>query len=133
MLAEDLDQNIWMGTTAGPMLLQRSQMNEQENYRFVQVKVPRNDGTNLADYLLAGLDITAIGIDGGGRKWFGTKDNGVYLISADNMKQLQHFTASNSNLLSNNILSISLNEVTGEVFFATDQGLCSYMSDATKL
>jgi len=130
--AEDLDQNIWMGTTAGPMLLQRSQMNEQENYRFVQVKVPRNDGTNLADYLLAGLDITAIGIDGGGRKWFGTKDNGVYLISADNMKQLQHFTASNSNLLSNNILSISLNEVTGEVFFATDQGLCSYMSDATK-
>ena len=48
------------------------------------------------------------------------------------MKQLQHFTASNSNLLSNNILSISLNEVTGEVFFATDQGLCSYMSDATK-
>ena len=100
--------------------------------RFVNVKVPRNDGTNLADYLLAGLDITAIAVDGGGRKWFGTKGTGVYLISADNMKQLQHFTTTNSHLLSNNIQSISINDVTGEVFFATDNGLCSYMSDATK-
>ena len=130
--AEDLDHNIWVGTTAGPMLLQRSQMNEQDNYRFVQVKVPRNDGTNLADYLLAGLEITAMAVDGGGRKWFGTKGNGVYLISADNMKQLQHFVTTNSHLLSNNIQSISINHATGEVFFATDKGLCSYMSDATK-
>ena len=130
--AEDFDHNIWVGTTAGPMLLQRSQMNEQENYRFVQVKVPRNDGTNLADYLLAGLEITAMAVDGGGRKWFGTKGNGVYLISADNMKQLQHFVTTNSHLLSNNIQSISINHATGEVFLATDKGLCSYMSDATK-
>ncbi len=97
-----------------------------------EVKVPRNDGTNLADYLLAGLDITAIAIDGGGRKWFGTKGTGVYLISADNMTQLQHFVTTNSHLLSNNIQSISINHATGEVFFATDKGLCSYMSDATK-
>ena len=129
---EDMDNNIWVGTTAGPMLLQRSQMNEQDNYRFVQVKVPRNDGTNLADYLLAGLEITAMAVDGGGRKWFGTKGNGVYLISTDNMKQLQHFVTTNSHLLSNNIQSISINHATGEVFFATDKGLCSYMSDATK-
>ncbi|AKU69410.1 type IX secretion system anionic LPS delivery protein PorZ [Prevotella fusca] len=130
--AEDLDNNIWIGTTAGPLLLQRSQMNKQDSYRFVQVKVPRNDGTNLADYLLAGLEITAIAVDGGGRKWFGTKGNGVYLISADNMMQLQHFITTNSNLLSNNIQSVSINHATGEVFFATDKGLCSYMSDATK-
>lgn len=130
--AEDLDNNIWIGTTAGPLLLQRSQMNKQDSYRFVQVKVPRNDGTNLADYLLAGLEITAMAVDGGGRKWFGTKGNGVYLISADNMMQLKHFITTNSTLLSNNIQSISINHATGEVFFATDKGLCSYMSDATK-
>ena len=130
--AEDLDNNIWIGTTAGPLLLQRSQMNKQDSYRFVQVKVPRNDGTNLADYLLAGLEITAMAVDGGGRKWFGTKGNGVYLISADNMMQLKHFITTNSTLLSNNIQYISINHATGEVFFATDKGLCSYMSDATK-
>lgn len=130
--AEDLDHNIWIGTTAGPLLLQRSEMNEKDNYHFIQVKVPRNDGTNLADYLLSGLDITAIAVDGGGRKWFGTKGNGAYLISADNMTQLQHFISTDSKLLSDNIQSISINDVTGEVFFATDKGLCSYMSDATK-
>jgi len=63
---------------------------------------------------------------------FGTKGNGVYLISADNMTQVQHFLTSNSGLLSNNLYSISINNTTGEVFFATDKGLCSYMSDATK-
>ena len=46
--------------------------------------------------------------------------------------QLQHFITTNSNLLSNNIQSVSINHATGEVFFATDKGLCSYMSDATK-
>ena len=130
--AEDMEGNIWTGTTAGPLVLRRSQMNDKDSYRFVQVKVPRNDGSNLADYLLAGLDITAMAIDGGGRKWFGTKGNGAYLISADNMTQVQHFLTSNSNLLSNNVQSISINDATGEVFFATDKGLCSYMGDATK-
>lgn len=129
---EDMEGNIWIGTTAGPLMLQRSQMSDQDNYHFTQVKVPRNDGSNLADYLLAGIDITSIAIDGGGRKWIGTKGNGVYLISADNMTQVQHFLTSNSGLLSNNLYSISINNTTGEVFFATDKGLCSYMSDATK-
>ena len=57
--------------------------------------------------------------------------NGVYLISADNMTQLQHFTVENSNLLSNTVLDIDINNETGEVFFGAANGLCSYMSDAT--
>jgi ligand-binding sensor domain-containing protein len=98
---------------------------------FTQVKVPRNDGTNYADYLLSGTGITAICIDGGGRKWFGTENNGAYLISEDNLTQIQHFTTDNSKLLSNHITSIAINNTTGEVFFGTENGLCSYMSDAT--
>jgi ligand-binding sensor domain-containing protein len=94
--------------------------------------VPRNDGTNYADYLLNGIDITAIVVDGGGRKWFSTNNNGVYLISADNMTQLQHFTTENSPLLSNTIRAMAINQDTGEVFFGTENGLCSYVSDATK-
>jgi hypothetical protein len=34
-------------------------------------------------------------------------------------------------LLSDNVESIAINHETGEVFIGTDQGLCSYMSDAT--
>ena len=123
--------DVWVTTTIGPLLLSRSAIDNPETAVFTQVKVPRNDGTNLADYLLSGIDVTCMAIDGGGRKWFGTKANGVYLISADNMTQVKHIISSNSLLLSDNILSIAINNATGEVFFGTDKGLCSYMSDAT--
>ena len=130
-VTEDLGKNIWIGTNQGPFMLERNEINQNGSV-FTQVKVPRNDGTNFADYLLAGIDITAIAIDGGGRKWFGTNGNGIYLISADNMTQLQHFTTENSKLLSNIIQSIAINNTTGEVFIGTDNGLCSYISDATE-
>jgi len=128
-IAEDLDHNIWFSTYAGPLMLETSQMNNS-NYYFTQVKVPRNDGTNYADYLLDGIAINCMAVDGAGRKWFGTNGNGVYLISADNLTQLQHFTSDNSKLTSDVIESIAINDQTGEVFFGTDKGLCSYMSDA---
>ena len=130
-VAEEDNVGMWICTSVGPLLLETSKYNDS-NPVFTQVKVPRNDGTDYADYLLANTDITAIAIDGGRRKWFGTKANGVYLISADNMTQVQHFTTENSKLLSDNILSIVINPTTGEVFFGTDKGLCSYISDATE-
>ena len=126
----DKQQNIWIGTASGPLLLNSSSIN-QSDPNFIQVKIPRNDGTNFADYLLSGVDITCIAVDGANRKWFGTNGNGVYLISADNLQELKHFTAENSPLLSNNIESMAINNNTGEVFFGTTEGLCSYVTDAT--
>ena len=130
-VAEDLDGNIWIATSSGTLMLEPSEF-ESSSPVFTQPKIPRNDGTNYADYLLAGLDISAIAVDGAGRKWFGTLGNGVYLISADNMEQIEHFTEDNSPLISNNILSIAINHSTGEVFFGSENGLCSYVSDATE-
>ena len=130
-IVEDLENNLWIGTDQGPFMIEKSSiLNGEAN--ITQVKVPRNDGTNYADYLLSGINILSIAIDGAGRKWFGTNGNGAYLISADNMTQLQHFTTENSPLLSNNIPSIAINNITGEVFFGTENGLCSYLSDATE-
>ena len=129
-VAEDLSGNIWIGTVAGPLMLEPSEFNQSQPV-FQQVKVPRNDGTNYADYLLAGVDISAIAIDGAGRKWFGTNGAGVYLISADNMTQLAHFTASNSALLADDIESIAIDDRTGEVYIGTSKGLCSYHGGAT--
>lgn len=129
-ITEDKNNNIWIGTLGGPLLLESSQISN-ESPIWTQVKVPRNDGTNYADYLLSGVDISCIAVDGANRKWFGTNGNGVYLISNDNLEQLLHFTQLNSMLLSDYIESIAINEETGEVFFGTDKGLCSYMGDAT--
>ena len=131
-ICEDLDGNIWIGTNVGPLMLPSDEIKNGSNNVLQQIKVPRNDGTNYADYLLSGADITCMAVDGGNRKWFGTNGNGVYLISDDNLSQVQHFLTSNSLLLSNNIESITINNQTGEVFFGTDNGLCSYMSDATE-
>ena len=129
-VAEDLDNNIWVGTDAGVLLLTETQMADNSE-GFYQVVVPRNDGTDYGDYLLDGLDITAIAVDGAGRKWIGTNGNGVYLISEDNMEQEEHFLADETPLLSDYIESIAINGTTGEVFFGTGSGLCSYISDAT--
>ena len=95
--------------------------------------MPRNDGTNYADYLLNNVDINCIAIDKANRKWFGTNGNGVYLISANNIEQLEHFTTSNSKLLSDHIEAIAIDDNTGEVFFGTDKGLCSYESDINSI
>ena len=130
-IAEDKEGNLWVGTNVGPLLLPSADIAKGSNPVLQQVKVPRNDGTNFADYLLSGVDVTCIAVDGGNRKWFGTNGNGLYLISADNMTQVQHFLTDNSMLLSNNIESITIDDATGEVFIGTDNGLCSYMSDAT--
>lgn len=128
--AEDKDGNIWIGTSAGPLLLDPNQITASAP-TFTQVKVPRNDGTNYADYLLSGIDVSCIAVDGANRKWFGTKKNGIYLISEDNLSEIHHFTTLNSPLLSNGIESIAINEKTGEVFIGTDKGLSSYMSDSS--
>ena len=129
-IEEDMDGNLWLGTSVGLFEIEASTVGSQLQY-VTQVKVPRNDGTNYADYLMDGVNISCIAVDQANRKWIGTNGAGVYLISADNMEQMANFTASNSPLLSDNIESLCINHDTGEVFIGTDRGLCSYMSDAT--
>lgn len=129
--AEDKDGNIWIGTNLGPLMLSSSEI-ASGGETFTQVKVPRNDGTNFADYLLTGVDISCMAVDEANRKWFGTYSNGAYLISADNIEEVHHFTTANSPLLDNAIESITVNSKTGEVFFGTPKGLCSYKSEATQ-
>ena len=74
--------------------------------------------------------ITSIVVDGANRKWIGTANAGVFLLSEDGLETIEHFTVENSPLLSNTILSIAILETTGEVFIGTGEGLMSYMSDA---
>ena len=123
-LAEDRNGNIWIGTTSGPLYLSMSDIKNGNNI-FTQHKVPRNDNTNYADYLLDNSNIRCIAVDGANQKWFGT-NNGVYLVSDDCNTQIYHFDTDNSPLISNIVYSIAVNNNTGKVYFATDKGLCSF-------
>jgi hypothetical protein len=122
---------MWIGTNSGLFVVDDFN-NLFNNNVFKQIKVPRNDGTGLADYLLSGVYIKAITVDGANRKWIGTNDNGIYLVSADGLETIHHFTMENSLLPSNTIESIAVNDLSGEVFIGTDKGMASYMSDATR-
>lgn len=130
-VSEDKDGNMWIGTNVGPFFMKSDDVNKGDVRVLQQIKVPRNDGTNFADYLLSGVDVTCIAIDGANRKWIGTTGNGIYLISTDNYEQIHHFMAADSYLLSDYIEAIAIDDQSGEVFIATDKGLCSYISDAT--
>ena len=130
-LCEDLDGQVWVGTSAGLFVIEDVSQVFDQNYRFTQIKINRNDGSGLADYLLNDVSISCIAIDAANRKWIGTQTNGAYLISADGQEMIYHFTTDDSPLLSNNVQSISVNSQTGEVVFGTDKGLCSFIGDAT--
>lgn len=128
---EDREGNLWLATNIGPLMLDATET-EKENPVFTEVKVPRDDGSDRADYLLGGVDINCIAIDGANRKWMGANGSGLYLISADNIREVKHFTRANSPLLSDNVESMAIDGRTGRLFIGTDKGLCSYVADATE-
>lgn len=131
-LAQDKNGVIWLGTDNGPLLFNNTSKVFDTGYTCSRVKIPRNDNTNLADYLLINEKIKSIAIDGANRKWIGTESSGVYLMSENGQQTIQHFTVTNSPLLSNDVISIAINPISGEVFFGTGNGIVSYQSDASE-
>lgn len=130
----DKKGSLWIGTEKGPFVINNPSkiFNSSGNFQVTQIKVPRNDGTNLADYLLKDEIITSIAVDGGNRKWLGTQNTGIYLVSEDGLELIQHFDTSNSPLFSNSIESLAINPTTGELFIGTDKGLMSYRTDSSE-
>lgn len=131
-ITEDHDGAIWVMTDKGPYVLYNTEEAFNSNYHFTKIKVPRNDGTNYADYLLDGTYTTCIEIDPANRKWIGTLNNGLYLIGTDGLEEIHHFTKDETPLPSNTIESLALNQKSGELFIGTDRGLVSYTTDATQ-
>lgn len=130
-ICEDRDGQIWFGTEAGVFAVTDPDEWFSSSFTVYQPKVPRNDGTNYADYLLTGVTVSAIAVDGGNRKWLGTTGSGIYLVNEDGSEVLDHFTADDSPLLSDNIYALAIHPSTGELMIGTEEGLCSYRSGVT--
>ncbi len=130
-IAEDSNGDLWVMTDKGPYVLYHTENAFNEDFCFTKIKVPRNDGTNYADYLLDGAYTTCVEVDAANRKWIGTLNNGLYLIDGNDFKTVYSFTTANSPLPSNSIESLALDHSTGELYIGTSRGLVSYMSDAT--
>lgn len=130
-LAFDNDGYLWVGTNEGVLISYNpEQVLDATKFEMQRVKIP-DVVEGLAAYLLQTETVTAIAVDGGNRKWFGTNKSGVFLQSADGAKEIHRFNTQNSPLPSNNILDIKVHPSTGEVFISTEKGIVGFMGDAT--
>ncbi len=128
-VAEDRDGLVWVGTDSGPAF-------------FINTGIVARDASaipiwpqwadrSLGTFVLFGLTVNDIAVDPAGRIWFAT-NNGAWLIESveGGYDLVHHFTAENSPLFSDEVLSVDVNGASGDVFFSTDRGLVSYASDA---
>lgn len=127
-IAEDHQGRIWIGSQIGVFVIPDIDKVTYPTTSIIHPKVPRNDGTNLADYLLDNLNISAIAVDASDRKWISTIGSGVYLVSEDGSEILEHFTSDNSPLPSNDVQTVACDPTSNKVLFGTTQGLYEYSS-----
>ena len=134
-LVQDRNGNLWVGTNKGIKVIYNGYQafanggaGELSPVTCSNITITNGE---FSEYLMAYESITAIAVDGANRKWIGTSVGGLYLISANGMEQLEHFTAENSPLFSNKIIALGIQPYTGEVYIGTDRGLQVYRSTAT--
>lgn len=129
-LAIDNRNQLWIGTAKGLRILRSIDRFADEDEPQVNSIIILEDG--LAQELMYEQIVNDIYVDGANNKWLATAGAGAFLVSPDGQQTLFHFTVRNSPLPSNIIYDIEIDQATGEVFFATDKGLVSYLGTSTK-
>ena len=130
-LNEDADGRVWIGTDIGVVEIARPETALDGSMTINHLKVPRNDGTSLADYLLDAQFVTYIACDNSNRKWISTRGSGLYLVSESGDAILQHYTEDNSPLPSNTVCSVVCDSQSNTVYIGTDMGLVEFKSDSS--
>ena len=128
-IVQDRTGNIWVGTDKGIGIIRCA--SEVFSTTGCDAYIPVVKQGNFFGNLLKDESVQCMAVDGANQKWVGTV-NGLWLLSQSGENVLQHFTADNSPLLSNNVLQVAIQPTTGEVFVLTDRGICSYRSSATE-
>lgn len=128
-VTKDKNDFIWVGTANGIGVIQCPQ--DAFSAQGCDAIWPIVQHGNFNGYLFNGQEVRSIAVDGADRKWVATR-NGVSLISATGEKVIYNFTEENSPLLSNDVKKIAIDGKTGEVYFATRKGICSFRGTATE-
>ena len=131
-LTEDLNGNVWMGSTEGICVFNPAlAFKEGSTFYVTRPKIPRNDGTGYADRLMDGIQVNCVAVDGANRKWIGTNTSGLFLVSPNGDQIIRKFNTTNSPLASNTINQVCCNPNSNSVYVTTPAGLYEYFSDSS--
>lgn len=128
-VAVDNRNQLWIGTFAGLRTLSVDRFISSDELTTNAIIIQEGD---LAQELFYQQTILDIAVDGANRKWVSIADGGVFLVSPDGQQTIYRFTKNNSPLPSDNINDIEIDGASGEVFFATDKGMVSFLGTSTK-
>lgn len=133
-ITEDLDGEIWIGTTSGIAVFYSVNSIFDGNFGDADASqvVVYDSEKEVYVPIFDKVTISAIAVDGGNRKWIGTTASGVFCMSPNGKTELFQFGTENSPIVSNSIVDIKINHENGEAFFATGEGLISYRTDASQ-
>ncbi len=130
-LCEDHEGRVWVGTDMGVFEITTPTSANSSSMVINHLKIPHNDGTNTAEYLLPTEYIYGISADNANRKWIATRSSGLYLVSERGDKILANYTTDNSILPDNMIHDVYADVHDNKVWVGTSLGLLSFNSDAT--
>jgi hypothetical protein len=129
-ICEDKEGHIWVGTAKGVTVFNNPEnVFSGSNWDSQQILIEQDGYVQI---LLENDVITSIAVDGVNRKWIGTQSSGVYCLSSDGQKEIYHFTKETSPLYSDIIKDVAINELTGDVFIASDKGIQSFRTSIIK-
>ncbi len=132
MVEDPATGNVWVGYDRGVFWFNPREVAASGDTRVNRVKVPRNDGTNYADYLLGDVEMNHIAIDGYGRKWFATNGGGITCTSASGTEIIKTYTTENSMLPDNIVYFMAYNPSNNSMMVSTASGLAElYLSAAS--
>lgn len=127
---DPLTGNIWVGHSGGVLYFNPDDFMGGTN-RVTRVKVARNDGTNLADYLLNDVTVNKIIADGSGRKWFATGGAGLVCLSADNSVIEEEITSSTGGLPDDIVYCMGYIPESNSMIVSTAGGIAEYYLPAS--
>ena len=129
-LQVDNSNQLWIGTSNGLRVVYNTESIFSEEEPRAEEIIILDDG--IPKELLFQQHISDIEVDGSNNKWIGTISAGLFYFSENGQETIFHFTKDNSPLPSNNIVDVSIDDSSGKVYIATDNGLVAFKAGGSK-
>ena len=128
-ISADLDQtgDLWIGGDTGLRILHNAVTSITEPNTQVDPIIIEENG--IGEELFRDSSILQIEVDSGNQKWVSIDNGGVFYLSSNGEKTINHFTKENSPLPTNSVTDVKVDEKTGKVYFVTLDGIVVYQGD----